>query len=76
MGDIEYKCRYMDDNGLCRGRYYGFKCIGELCEDWGRYMVSKSNLCHFCVYFKDGYCEYKKALITEDIYECGFFKLR
>jgi len=30
------KCIFKDENGICHGRYKGFKCIGERCEDYGK----------------------------------------
>lgn len=26
-------CKHLDENGLCRGKYKGFACIGDRCQD-------------------------------------------
>ena len=31
MSDIE--CRHLDKEGICQGKYKGFGCIGDKCQD-------------------------------------------
>ncbi len=56
MSDIRVKCIFMDENGICHGRYMGFKCIEEKCENYGKAMTVKG----ICVYWVDGYCKKRK----------------
>ncbi len=55
------KCIFMDSDGICHGRYKGFKCNEEKCEDYGKYMIPEG----FCAYWRDGYCK-KLGIFTCD----------
>ncbi len=65
------KCVFMDDEGICHGRYKGFKCIEEKCEDYGKYMVPEG----VCAYWRDGYCK-KLHIFTCDgkNKKCPYYK--
>ena len=55
------KCIFMDDDGICHGRYKGFKCIEDKCEWYGKYMIPEG----ICAYWRDGYCK-KLKIFTCD----------
>lgn len=47
------KCAFEDLDGICHGRYRGYKCIKENCEWYGKFPVFEGK----CVYFYNGYCK-------------------
>jgi len=53
MGDAlkDFKCRFLDQEGWCHGKYKGFKCIGDKCK----YFEAKKRV--GCKHFSEGYCE-------------------
>ncbi|NPA75132.1 MAG: hypothetical protein GXO25_03500 [Euryarchaeota archaeon] len=53
MPDIKVKCIFLDSNGICHGRYMGFKCIEEKCEWYGKYFVPVG----ICAFWVEGYCK-------------------
>ncbi len=49
----EIKCKNIDDDGLCRGLYDGFGCIGDKCKDTTAGPASNK-----CTFMRgDGYCQ-------------------
>ncbi|MGC8585353.1 MAG: hypothetical protein ACP5RZ_03655 [Thermoplasmata archaeon] len=47
------KCAFEDENGVCHGRYRGYKCIEESCELYGKFPVLEGR----CVFYDNGYCK-------------------
>ena len=46
-------CRHLDEEGICQGKYKGFGCIGDKCQDPTR--GPKLSGCKFLR--GDGYCK-------------------
>jgi len=51
------RCAFEDEYGFCHGPYRGFKCIGEKCKIYGKFIVPEG----LCAYYRDGYCKKMKT---------------
>ena len=69
------KCIFMDEEGICHGKYMGFRCIGERCEIYNNkiYQMDEDE----CAYYINGYCK-KFAVFgcryPKDKTKCPYFK--
>jgi len=67
------RCIFMDSDGICHGKYMGFRCIGKKCELYGKFMIDDAD----CAYLINGYCKKFRVFgckYADDKTKCPYFK--